>query len=212
MGDPDEIYPYYTENGQIYGVICRFNTSKGKEIRPLTWRRWERGPLKGQGMWRYKGFGERRPLFNLPAILSTHHSIVLCEGEKAAVAAEQLFDDFIGTCWSGGVNAYHKTNFSHLKDRTVFLWPDFDSQGVAAMMHVGEILKKNNCKIRFIIPPRDTKKGSDAADLLLVGMVPREALEEAVVALEAQKRACAELGAQLSDSQRAQRELGENNA
>ena len=55
-------------------------------------------------------------------------------------------------------------------------------------------------------------KGNEAADLLLVGMVPREALEEAVVALETQKRACAELGAQLADSQRAQLELSERHS
>ena len=75
--------------GKLIGYVARFETGDGKQFRPLV--------LK-DGRWRAQGLPEPRPLFNLSTILQRQDALVLvCEGEKAAVAASKRFPHVVAT-------------------------------------------------------------------------------------------------------------------
>ena len=60
-------------------------------------------------------------------------SVLLCEGEKAADAAQRLFPDYACITWFGGTAQVEHADFSPLADRLVIAWPDADASGLNAM-------------------------------------------------------------------------------
>ncbi len=69
---------------------------------------------------------------------------MIVEGEKACLSAQSLFPDMIVTTWSGGANAYKKTDWKPLKEREIILWPDNDKPGKQAMKGIGAMIYPNN--------------------------------------------------------------------
>jgi putative DNA primase/helicase len=62
--------------------------------------------------------------------------VIVCEGEKAARAAQHLFPDRVAITWLGGANAVHKAPWATLVGRQVLVWPDHDDAGSKAAQAV----------------------------------------------------------------------------
>ena len=109
----------------------------------------------------------RVPLYKLDEIVADPNKIVaVCEGEKAADAAQEILGTtYITTCWPGGSNAVKKADLSPLFDRDVLLWPDADEPGYKCMNHVAVEIAQLAKTIKIINVKPDDKKGMDAADL-----------------------------------------------
>ena len=105
-----------------------------------------------------------RLLWGLPDIINKEGSIIIVEGEKCALALQEAMPDYIVTTWAGGSKAVSKTEWSHIKDRRVIIWGDYDKAGLIAAEEVAEILKDTN-EVFFVMPP-DSPSGWDAADAL----------------------------------------------
>lgn len=125
--------------GQFYGYTARFDriNSKGqavKDILPLTWCKDNEDP-RGGHRWHWKQWTAPRPLYLPCGLLAGDPAlipVVVCEGEKKALAGHQLLGhEFDFLAWPGGAKAWPLASWSWLKGRTVYLWPDADAQRVA---------------------------------------------------------------------------------
>ena len=152
-------WDYHDANGQHVMRVCRWNRANGKEIRPLT--------LQG-GRWTWKSFEKNRPLYRLPALKDTNRRVLVCEGEKATVAAQKFFPEMIATTWSGGAKAISKTDWKPLAGRDVTLVADNDEPGKKAMESLAAILKAQGCTVRHADLSKlgDLPEGWDVADAL----------------------------------------------
>ena len=105
------------------------------------------------------------PLFKLPEILAAHKAdadtvVIVTEGEKACLALRTA--GFHATCFSGGSQATHKTDFSTLAGMHVVLWADADKPGRKAMGLVARRIHADVASLNVILP--DGEDGRDAAD------------------------------------------------
>jgi putative DNA primase/helicase len=143
-GDPTGMWPYHDADGNLlfYRVRFDFENKDGEQdkvVMPVTYC--DIG--NGKCAWRSKDIPGLKPLYNLPQILSKPDvDIIVVEGEKAADAAQILFHGMIVTTWSGGGNAYKNTDWSYLKGRKVFLWPDADGPGYATIIGLTAYLQE----------------------------------------------------------------------
>jgi dGTP triphosphohydrolase len=119
-----------------------------------------------KGEWHRKAWPENRCLYNeFDLKLKPDAPVVIHEGEKAARYGKLNYTDYVHVTWQGGSKAVDKTNFQHLKDREVILFPDNDEPGQLAMVQVAKILLDedltNNIKM---VDVKDFPKGFDVAD------------------------------------------------
>ena len=174
---PDMKWTYRTADGATCCYVLRWNEADGaKTIRPLSWVR----SAKGEG-WAFKAWPESRPLYNLDKIVANPQAlIIICEGEKAAVAAGKLYAHadqrgVVATTSSGGAGAAGKTDWSPLAGRFVRIWPDADEAGLKYAGEVARRLEEIGCKVQIIDAmalaaetstgeARQAPKGWDAAD------------------------------------------------
>lgn len=127
-GSPSRIWTYRTQEGKIYGWICRYDMPDGrKEVLPYLW---------GQDLQRKtvglkkRGFPEKRPLYQLDKIVAEPNKPILyVEGEKAADAGQKIFPNWIVTTNQGGTNSWHLTDLSPLAGRVVIFGADNDAPG-----------------------------------------------------------------------------------
>ena len=165
LGAPALIWPYYDDDTNLLGFICRFDTPKGKEILPRTLWSTARCP---DGEWLWRGWPAPRPLFRLDMLAAYPNAIVIvCEGEKAVCAAQEMLPlpDFVCITSPGGSNAAHKACWSSVSGRKVYIWPDNDEAGRKYAQVVAELLVKQN-SVRIMLPPADREPGWDAVDML----------------------------------------------
>lgn len=129
-GKPSRRWPYLAADGALNFYHDRFEpkaAGERKQFAPLTLWRTPAGRLE----WRYKAPTAPRPLYGLPS-LGKPGAAVLTEGEKAADAAALLLPDHPVLTWQGGAQAVSKADFSALRGREVWLWPDNDEAGEKA--------------------------------------------------------------------------------
>lgn len=140
LGDPALTWRYIDAAGRLLGVVYRFNLpGGGKEIRPLVFAVHERFGRQ----WHWAGFPRPRPLYGLDRLADRPHApVIVCEGEKAADAAEQLLPDYVAVTSPGGAKAAKAADWSPLKGRNVRIWPDADTAGEAYARDVVEMLVK----------------------------------------------------------------------
>lgn len=121
-GKPSAVWVYRDAEGQPLLYVCRFDPpDQRKQICPLTW--WPDG-------WHWKSVPEPRPLYRLDDLAARPDAVVLvCEGEKAADAAAQLFPDAPTTTAMNGAQSPDKADWSPLYGRHVWIWPDHDEPG-----------------------------------------------------------------------------------
>lgn len=160
FGFPTQVYEYWTEDGCLHGVVCRWDLDSGKEILPMSYCEKE-----GKFAWKFKAFQKPRQLFGIPQLLEKPEAKVLVvEGEKTALSARCLFPKAAIVSWAGGSKAVKYTDWSLLAERDVYLWPDNDAAGIQAMQEVAEVLSGSKAKVFIVEPPTDKPDGWDLAD------------------------------------------------
>jgi hypothetical protein len=114
---------------------------KQKEYRPLVYaRRRDEGQIRS---WRWQRPPRPYPLFNLPRFIAERDEpVLITEGARKAVAAAELFPDFVPTAMLFGAEAPAKSDCSLLAGREVVIWPDRDAAGLEFAREVTALLKK----------------------------------------------------------------------
>jgi 5S rRNA maturation endonuclease (ribonuclease M5) len=158
----DAWYAYTDPDGNLVRYIARNdeNGTERKKFVPFTW-----GELDGIEGWHRRQSNPPRELYGLLRLTrKPGATVMVCEGEKAADAAQALFPAYACVTWSGGTNSVSGSRWDALKDRDVILWPDNDEPGQKAASELSKILKPFARSIRQIdvttLPPK-----GDAADL-----------------------------------------------
>jgi len=143
-GPPTKMWPYHDADGDLLFYRARFDfknddSEPKKTVLPITYC--DIG--NGKCAWRSKDIPGLKPLYNLLRLISRPDlDVVVVEGEKAADAAQVLFHGMVVTTWSGGGKAYENTDWSHLKGRKVFLWPDADGPGYVTIIGLTAYLQE----------------------------------------------------------------------
>jgi hypothetical protein len=133
-GNPDEIYKYSS------GIVMRFN-GPPKSFSVLTpWIE------KGQKVWKWKGFLEPRPLYNIKKI-NPDLPIIIVEGEKCVHAGKKITDLYNFVTWPGGAQAVKKADWNILKDKKCIIIPDNDVPGIKAAQYVSTIINAKVCSV-----------------------------------------------------------------
>lgn len=187
-------WAYRDANGGLIGYICRFELpGGGKDVIPQTYCV---NTKTGEMRWRWLSFNKPRPLYGLDK-LAQHPAaqVILKEGEKAADAAQALYeaaginrDKLVVISWPGGGKAVKYTDWSPLAGRNVGLWPDADQKdypdihplvgqrmpfleqpGTVCMLDIAERIEPHVKALKFIMPPEGVPDGWDLADELPEG-------------------------------------------
>ncbi|MDC3410267.1 DUF5906 domain-containing protein [Candidatus Pelagibacter ubique] len=155
-------FTYRNYHGGINSYIIRkeaIDTNDGK-------KRFTPFSLTEDGKWESKAWPDNRCLYN-EYKLKTHPDkpVLISEGEKAVVYGNKNITDYVHVTFQGGSKAVDKTNFQHLKDREVILYPDNDDAGIRAMVHVAKILIEKEITFNIkIVDVEDLPKSFDIAD------------------------------------------------
>lgn len=123
-GEPSARWCYRDATGAVLGYVYRFDAvDGGKQVLPVVWT--------ADG-WRWRGLPVPRPLYGLDRLaLRPGAPVLVCEGEKAADAAQALFHDYITTTSPNGAQSAGKADWRPLAGRRVLIWPDADTAGTA---------------------------------------------------------------------------------
>ena len=166
IANPDFIWRWHDDKGRLAFVTYRVNASDGsKKIFPLTYTLEEDKSIKINRSW--GGWDKDLPLFNLPGILGEQKTILITEGEKTALAAEKIYPNYLSTTFAKGVGRWYATDYTPLKNRTVYLWPDNDNAGFRNFLKLANHLKTNlNCRVLMVKVPDYFPGKWDLADEL----------------------------------------------
>lgn len=142
LGKPSSTWCYRDATGAPVFYVWRFDRpGQGKSYRPLTWIKDPQQP--GIGAWQFKDPPGLLPLYRLDQLAQRPTApVLLCEGEKAADAANRLFPDWVSTTTAHGSSAATKSDYSPLKGRLLRLWPDHDQPGAAYVQEVARLAQE----------------------------------------------------------------------
>jgi hypothetical protein len=129
-GKQSGMWTYHDAQGDPVGAVVRWDTTQGKEIRPVT---------RHGDAWRIGAMPDPRPLYALYDLAAVQR-VVVTEGEKAADAARSL--GFIATTSAGGSQAAGKSDWRPLVGKEVWILPDNDPPGRKFAETVAGILDK----------------------------------------------------------------------
>ena len=149
---PDQIFAYIDAAGRCVGYVARWERTDAhpeKLIRPLSWCR-----VGSQHQWRLKGWPAPFPLFRLQELLSQPDiPILVVEGEKKALTAQNLFPDLAVVSPLGGASRAHQTDWSSVRGRRVIIAPDHDGASADFALKVCGLCKEAGAAVIFILPP-----------------------------------------------------------
>lgn len=155
LGKPSAHYPYRDHQGRLVGIVFRWDSDTGKEIRQAA---------LVNGQWQTKAMPQPRPLYNLPAITDAE-TVYVCEGEKCVDSLTQL--GLTATCSSGGSKAANKADWTPLAGKDVIVLPDRDEAGEQYCNDVVNAISGIARSIRIVRlehPEGGASKGYDVAD------------------------------------------------
>jgi len=172
LGRPTATWTYRDASGAVLFEVWRFDPpGERKQFLPLSlWR--DTAGLR----WRWKGVPALRPLYCLDKLVASPEApVVVCEGEKAADAAQSIFPKSVCVTSPDGSQAAAKADWSPPAGRKILVWPDADEPGARYAVTVAGILYKLVCDVSIIdaaalasIDPnggnREPPQGWDAAD------------------------------------------------
>lgn len=172
LGAPTKTWGYLDKDGKTIYYVCRFELSSGKMFKGISY-----GVLGGKEGWYWKSPPMPRPIYNLHLIKS-RGTVVVCEGEKSADAAGHLFPNFATTTSPNGSSAARNADWSALKGKKVYIWPDNDEAGTKYALDVASLSEQAGALSVEIIPiPADKPSKWDAADALAEGWTPEQAMD-----------------------------------
>lgn len=157
-GDPVSMWIYRMQDGTAFGAVARWDPDgQRKQIRPIVWNGKEHVT---------SGFGNKRPLYNGDLLAASPIApVLIVEGEKAAIAAQQYVPEgWVVTTWQGGANAVDKTDWSVLTGHTCVIWPDNDKAGLLASEAIRMELSRHKIPSFTIAVPPQFPEGWDLAD------------------------------------------------
>jgi putative DNA primase/helicase len=143
LGAPTVQWEYRDSEGRLSFYVYRFEQDGKKETRPLAW-----SGAKDAWSWQYPS--TPYPLYRLPDLLGRPEAtVIISEGEKATDAAARQFVDAVAITSACGSEQALRSDWSHLKGRTVFIAPDKDAPGKhyalsvagAALAHGASVVK-----------------------------------------------------------------------
>ncbi len=160
LGEPSKIWTYLDDQKRELFHMCRFDQpGKPKQLRPQTlWR------VDDRFDWRWESIPEPRPLYGLDLLASRPNDpVMVCEGEKAADAAQRLLPDFVVVTSPNGAKAARKADWKPLQSRVVTIWSDADSAGAKYAADVAELVKSAGAASIGILDLSRLLIGSEAA-------------------------------------------------
>jgi 5S rRNA maturation endonuclease (ribonuclease M5) len=116
-GESSVHWTYLNADGDPVGVVVRWDTAEGKEIRPVS---------RQGDCWVIGGLPEPRPLYALPELRNSDR-VYICEGEEAANALRAL--GLTATTSTYGSQSADKTDWSPLAGKECVILPDNDEAG-----------------------------------------------------------------------------------
>ena len=158
---PADWYEYRDCDGRLRGYVCRIEGLDGrKSFRPITPWIGPEGPR-----WRVAGFSHPKPLFGLLGLArNPREPVLIVEGEKTAVEAEELFPDHVVITWPGGAQGAASVDWHPLQGRDVTIWPDADEPGKHAAEEIAANLQLIGVTAKIVTLPSDLPRGWDLAD------------------------------------------------
>jgi putative DNA primase/helicase len=154
----DHIHDYVDEDGRLLFYLRRKEAQgeRRKRFVPLTY-----GTINDKPGWYARHPTSPRPLYGLNRLSAMPDAtVIVCEGEKAADAAQTMFATCACITWPGGAKAVRHANLTPLRDRRVIVWPDNDSEGHKAASVLHSLLPQAS-----ILRVDDLPVGADAADV-----------------------------------------------
>jgi hypothetical protein len=165
-GPRSAAWTYHNADGEPVGLVVRWNTPTGKDVRPVSRK------ADGSG-WCIGGMPEPRPLYALPELLATPAGsrVYVTEGEKAADAARAV--GLVATTSPHGSKSAGKADWSPLAGREVVILPDHDDAGERYADDVARLATAAGAKwvriVRLAALWAELPKGGDMADLVQHG-------------------------------------------
>lgn len=157
---PELVHVYRNESGQPFLLTFRIKRPGGKKaVIPVR--------MTLQNEWIWKGFEDEKPIYGLDKLRGSHHPVLVVEGEKCVDLLSPLWDDRVTVIsWQGGTGNVKNVDWTPLKGREVWLWPDadHDGKGQKAMDYIRETCGAS--KTYTVRLPDGKKHGWDAADRL----------------------------------------------
>ncbi len=163
LGPRSMTWTYHNAAGEPMGLVVRWNTPTGKDVRPVSQK------LDGSG-WCIGGMPTPRPLYDLPDLLATPAAarVFIVEGEKPAEAARAV--GLVATTSPHGSKSASKADWSPVAGREVVILPDHDDAGERYADDVARLATAAGAKsvrvVRLVALWADLPEGGDMADLL----------------------------------------------
>ena len=158
----NNFFTYRNYHGTVNGYVERKEADKTNDGK----KKFIPYSLTEDGKWESKAWPDNRCLYN-EHLLKQHPElpVLISEGEKAAAYGTDNYKDYVHVSFQGGSKAPDKTNYQHLKDREVILFPDADDAGIRAMVQVAKILIEKEITYNIkIVDVEDLPDKFDIAD------------------------------------------------
>lgn len=162
QGPRSTTWTYHDAGGDPVGLVVRWNTPTGKDVRPVSRK------ADGSG-WCIGGMPTPRPLYALPDLLATPAArVFIVEGEKAADAARAV--GLVATTSPHGSKSAGKADWSPVAGRDVVILPDHDDAGERYADDVARLATAAGAKsvrvVRLVELWAGMPEGGDMADLV----------------------------------------------
>jgi putative DNA primase/helicase len=180
LGAPSMEWEYRDAAGAVLCVVQRYETTDAAGAPDKTFRPLTRTP----DGWVMGAPDEPRPLYGLDRLAARQDApALLCEGEKAADAAGELFHDMVAIACMNGAKSPTKTGWSPVSGRLLRIWPDADAPGADFAQTAAELALAAGAVSVEILDlaalADELPKGWDAADALAEGWTAERLSESA---------------------------------
>lgn len=182
---PSAVYTYRNSARAILGHVLRIDMADGKVTPTIRYAKCPDGVTR----WASWRFDKPRPIYRAEYLSREQGPVIVCEGEKSADAAATLLGAPVVT-WPNGGKSVQYADWSLLKGRDLYLWPDADAEGEYAMIGkpsidgkppapgVAQLASTASAKIKAVFEwDRSRPRGWDAADALRDGWSRQQTIE-----------------------------------
>jgi putative DNA primase/helicase len=141
----EKVWPCLNEKGNVEFVEARFAADCFKDNRKRPCAIWWTGK-------RLKSKNNPHGLFGRELLAANPEKpILIVEGPKCQEAAKVL-TGFVPVAWNGGAQGQRKIDFSPLKGRRVYVWPDDDEAGGKSACVTAKLLQDVAAEIIIVEP------------------------------------------------------------